>query len=200
MAKRKKKDMKLVYLAIGGLIVFAIILLLVYYKSTEMDRSMQTKGYQTEEKSDPFYKMKTTGNTLDEYYSDLDEKINSAYEEYYLQKESYNFFEQKLAFQDGVTSSLNISSDLRNLYTKFNYELSYQNAYIILEGNSETNFECEVIINRNTSKETQQNACDQIHKEIDIFTRRRTEIMADEKVQELLRNAPSIVEVNNMEE
>ncbi len=200
MAKRKKDNMTMSYLAIGGLILFAVVVLLIYYGSTAMDRSMKQEGYEAGEKEDPFYKKITTGNTLDDYYNDLANEINSAYEEYYMQKDSYNFYEQKLAYQNGVTSSLNISSDLRDLYTVFSYELSYEEAYILLEGNSEANYECEVVMNKNASRETLQNACDRIQDELDTFLTRRNEIMQNEKVQEVLKNAPTIVESNNYEE
>ena len=200
MAKKKKNDMTKSYIAMGLFILFAIIVLLIYYGSTAMDRSMQNDGYEAGEKEDPFYKKITTGNTLDDYYNDLSNNKDSAYEEYYLQKDSYNFYEQKLAYQNGVTSSLNISSDLRDLYTMFSYELSYGEAYILLEGNSAANYECEVIMNNNATRETLQNACDRIQSELDTFTTRRNEIMQNEKVQEVLKNAPVIVESNNYDE
>ena len=200
MAKRKKNDMTKSYIAIGVLLLFAVVVLLVYYGSTAMDRSMKQEGYDAGEKEDPFYKKITTGNTLDDFYNDLSENKNSAYEEYYMQKDSYNFYEQKLAYQNGVTSSLNISSDLRDLYTVFSYELSYEEAYILLEGNSEADYECEVVMNKNATRETLQNACDRIQAELDTFTTRRNEIMQNEKVQEILKNAPTIVESNNYEE
>ena len=200
MAKRKKNDMTKSYIAIGVLLLFAVVVLLIYYGSTAMDRSMKQEGYDAGEKEDPFYKKITTGNTLDDFYNDLSENKNSAYEEYYMQKDSYNFYEQKLAYQNGVTSSLNISSDLRDLYTVFSYELSYEEAYILLEGNSEADYECEVVMNKNATRETLQNACDRIQAELDTFTTRRNEIMQNEKVQEILKNAPTIVESNNYEE
>ena len=200
MAKKKKNDMTKSYIAMGLFILFAIIVLLIYYGSTAMDRSMQNDGYEAGEKEDPFYKKITTGNTLDDYYNDLSNNKDSAYEEYYLQKDSYNFYEQKRAYQNGVTSSLNISSDLRDLYTMFSYELSYGEAYILLEGNSAANYECEVIMNNNATRETLQNACDRIQSELDTFTTRRNEIMQNEKVQEVLKNAPVIVESNNYDE
>lgn len=193
MAKRKKNDMTKSYIAIGVLLLFAVVVLLVYYGSTAMDRSMKQEGYDAGEKEDPFYKKITTGNTLDSFYNDVANNKDSAYEEYYLLKESYSFIEQELYFQNGATSSLNISSDLRNMNTMFNYELSYKDAYLLLEGNSSENYQCEVIVNNNISKQTINNACNQIHIELDTYNQRRTEILQNEKVQEFIRNAPSPV-------
>ena len=64
MAKRKKNDMTKSYIAIGVLLLFAVVVLLIYYGSTAMDRSMKQEGYDAGEKEDPFYKKITTGNTL----------------------------------------------------------------------------------------------------------------------------------------
>ena len=128
MAKKKKNDMTNYYILIGVFILIAVIVLMIYYSTSEMNRSLKNEGYETEGEDDPFYKKITTGNTLDDFYNDLAQEKDSAYEEYYLSKESYSFLEQKLLYQSGVTSALNISSDLRDLSTTFNYELSYQDA------------------------------------------------------------------------
>ena len=200
MAKKRKKDMTKYYIWIGVLAFLGIILLVVYYSTSTMNRSMKSDGYTTEGNEDPFYKKITTGNTLDDYYNDLANEKDSAYEEYYLLKESYTFTEQKLFYQEGVSSALNINSDLRDLSTTFNYELSYQDVYILLEGSSENNYNCEVVMNKNVSKETEKNACEKIQEELDTFFVRRNEVMANEQVQELLQNALPVVAKNNYEE
>ena len=194
MAKRKKNNTLKYTIAIGVLILLAVILLFIYFsEENETNRAMRESGYTTTESDDPFYKKITTGNTLDSFYNDVANNKDSAYEEYYLLKESYSFIEQELYFQNGATSSLNISSDLRNMNTMFNYELSYKDAYLLLEGNSSENYQCEVIVNNNISKQTINNACNQIHIELDTYNQRRTEILQNEKVQEFIRNAPSPV-------
>ena len=193
MAKKKKKDTLKYTIAIVTLILLAVVLLIIYYSEENvMNRSMKDSGYTTSESEDPFYKKITTGNTLSDFYNDVENKRNSAYEEYYFMKDSYSFIEQDLYYQNEVTYSLNISSDLRNVSTSYSYEISYQNAYLLLEGNDSDN-QCEVIINNNISQTTVHNACTQIEQELSTFTTRRAEILQNEKVQEIIQNAPAVV-------
>ena len=200
MAKRKKKKNSMLkyYYIMGALLILAVILLAIYFsEENQMNRSMKQEGYTTEESEDPFYKKITTGNTLDDYYNSLAMNKDSAYEEYYLQKDSYMFLEQKLVYQNEATTALNISSDLRNLSTTFNYELSYKEAYLLMEGDSSENSNCKIIIKKNITQESIQNACNQVQNELDTFFLRRAELLKNEKVQELIKNAPAVVANNN---
>jgi hypothetical protein len=193
MAKKKKNDNLKYTIIIGTLIVLAIILLIVYFsEDNKMNRAMRESGYTTTEPEDPFYKRITTGNTLDDFYNDVANNKDSAYEEYYLLKESYSFIEQELYYQNEATSSLNISSDLRNLSITYSYEISYHNSYLLLEGDNISN-DCDVVINNNVSQETVYKACNQIQQELSVFTIRREEILKSTKVQELIQNAPAVV-------
>ena len=199
MAKKKKNNTMKYSIWIGSLILIAVILLIIYFSdNNEMNKAMRQDGYTTTEAEDPFYKKITTGNTLDDFYNDLANERNTAYEEYYLTKESYTFLEQKLLYQNGVNSAFNATSDLRTLQITFTYELSLQNAYLLIEGNSDNSNQCEIVINRNVRQESIQDACDKVSQEISVFINRREEILQNEKVQEMLQNAPSRVEPNNI--
>ena len=195
MRKRKKNKNNNLYI-IGVLLclIIAVICIMIYYsEDNQRKRALQKDGY-TIKADDPFYKMVTTNNTLDSYYNDISNKKNSSYEEYYVSKETYNFMEQKLNYYNGVSTALNISSDLRNLSIKYTFELSYEDAYLILEGNSNNGYRCDIVVNEKVLNTQIHEYCDQIQLELETFSTRRSEILANEKIQEYLQNAPAIID------
>ena len=48
MAKKKKNDMTNYYILIGVFILIAVIVLMIYYSTSEMNRSLKNEGYETE--------------------------------------------------------------------------------------------------------------------------------------------------------
>ena len=194
MRKKKNNKDKLYFIGMITFIGIAVICLIVYFnEDNQRKRALQKEGY-TIENDDPFYKKVVTGNTLDSYYKNIANKETSSYEEYYVSKETYNFMEQKLNYMNGVSTALNISSDLRNLGIKFTYELSYEDAYLILEGGTNTGYQCETVVNERVSNTQVHEYCEQIQSELETFSNRRSVILSNEKIQEYLQKAPSILE------
>ena len=69
-----------------------------------------------------------------------------------------------------------------------------------MEGNSNKNYECEIVMNKSVSKDSIQTACNKVKQELEVFASRRTEILANSKVQEMIQNAPAVVQNNNNED
>ena len=187
MKKRNIKNEKNIWI---GLILFTTIAIIVTlvsmaFNKPEIERQLNKEGYKTTE-DDAFYKKVTTNNTLDDFYNKMANNEDTAYEEYYLQKESLNFIELKMTYQNQVSRTLNITSDLRTNKVEFNYELSYKQSHIILEGNSDEDYNCKIVVRRNVNDDDASKQCDYIIEEMSTFLERRNQILQNEKVQELL--------------
>ena len=188
MKKRvKKEEGKELWIGIIALMVVVVISLLVYIttKPSEVEKELSKEGYTTTNE-DAFYKKIVTNNTLTDFYNDMKNEKNSAYEEYYFAKESLNFIELKMLYQDGTNSTLNITSDLRTNLIEFNYELSNKKAHLILEGNSNENYDCKIIVKNNVNDAIANDSCNLIMQEINTFLERRSELLQNEKIRELV--------------
>lgn len=175
--KSKKKNNNLLFLTGFIVIIILIVLLVMIKKDNSLESELKKEGYSTENKDDAFYKKITTGNTLEEYYNDISNEKDSEYEEYYLSKESNDFIELKMSYKNKVNTTLNITMDLKTEKINFNYELTYENAHIILEGNSDENYDCKVIVSQNTKEDSLRNQCDNIMNEINMFIQRKNEFL-----------------------
>ena len=185
--KRKKDNNKLLIILIVLLLGTALFSIIAYYQGDgEVTRSMKQDGYSTEDESDAFYKNIVTNNTLDDFYNAISAQEESHYEEYYLSKESLDFMEMKLDYQEKVLTSLNITSDLKSNYTTYNFEMSYENVYLLIEGNSINDYDCSVVKAKNVSHDTRSAYCNYINQELAIFLERRSKVLENKKVQELL--------------
>ena len=190
MKKRKKKNnqKQLVIGLIAVATIFIIALLIFSTKPSEVEKELNKEGYTTTQE-DAFYKKIVTNNTLDEFYQDVASNKDSAYEEYYFAKESLNFIELKILNQSSVLSTLNITADVRTDKIVYNYELSNNNSHLLLEGNSDENYDCKIIVNKNVDDSVTQECCNLIMQEISTFLTRKDELLQNEKVQELV-NSP----------
>ena len=146
MKKKKNKDstiyLKIVFIVIGILAV-VIVALLINKNTTSKDEvgaRLEDYGYTIGEKDEAFYNKITTNNTLDDYYNDMSNNKNTLYQEFYVSKSSYDFIELKMSYEDKITKTLNITSDLKTKAIEYNFELSYNDIYLILEGTSDTSF------------------------------------------------------------
>lgn len=181
-----KKNKKTILLIISIILIVIIVLFLIFSNNNKgLKETLKKEGYTTEEES-AFYKKIVTNNTLDDYYNDLSNSRDSQYEEYYFSKESNDFIELKMSFQNNVTTSLNITSDLKALSTSYNYELSYKDAHLLLEGNSNSEFTCNVVLNEKVSDDIIDTYCNMIKQEIEIFTDRRTDLLKNKQIQEIV--------------
>lgn len=187
MAKRKKKNTKLyIFISILTLSIIIVLVLILYNSNKDLEDVLNKEGYTTEDES-AFYKKVITNNTLDDYYNDIANSRDSEYEEYYFSKESNDFIELKMSFQNKVTTSLNITSDLKDLNTSYNYELTYKDAHLLLEGNDNTDFTCNVVLNEKVNSDTINTYCNMIKQEIKTFTDRRTNLLKNKKIQEIVQ-------------
>ena len=194
MKKKKNKDstiyLKIVFIVIGILAV-VIVALLINKNTTSKDEvgaRLENYGYTIGEKDEAFYNKITTNNTLDDYYNDMSNNKNSSYQEFYVSKSSYDFIELKMSYEDKIIKTLNITSDLKTKAIEYNFELSYNDIYLILEGTSNTSFTCNTIKEKNTTPDVIKTYCNTIKQELISFTSERNKILADEKIQNLLKN------------
>ena len=176
----KKKSYNLVFIAVLILCV-GVIISLLYYSSREqiVKRELNKEGYSTG-KEDAFYHQIVSNNTLDDYYNDISLNKDSIFEEYYVSKESNSLIELKMTYQNQINTSLNISSKLNSNQVNYNFELSYQESSFILEGNSDTNYECNVIKEKNVSKDSIKYYCDIVMNEIQNYLQKKNELLQNE--------------------
>ena len=190
MSKRQDSNNREVIM--GGLIILSVVVLilvvLVITQATTPEKALNREGYNTTAEEDPFYKKIETNNTLDDFYNDVASNRNSSYEEYYLSKESYNFIEMKMNYNEGAMNTLNIVSNLKTQEVEFNYELSYNSAHLLIEGNSRDTYSCKVIQKKGVNDQTIQDHCNYIMNEITVFLLRREKILQNDKVKELIRS------------
>jgi hypothetical protein len=177
---KKKKSYNLTFIAVIVLCL-GIILSLLYYSSREqiVKRELNKEGY-TSSKEDAFYHQIISNNTLDDYYNDIASNKDSLYEEFYVSKESNSLIELKMYYQNQINTTLNILSKLNSDYVNFNFELSYQDSSFILEGNSSNNYECDVIEEKNVSKDSINYYCDYIKDEIENYLQKKYKLLQNE--------------------
>ena len=177
---KKKKTYNLTFIAVIVLCL-GIILSLLYYSSREqiVKRELNKEGYTTS-KEDAFYHQIVSNNTLDDYYNDIASNKDSLYEEFYVSKESNSLIELKMYYQNQINTTLNILSKLNSDYVNFNFELSYQDSSFILEGNSSNNYECDVIEEKNVSKDSINYYCDYIKDEIENYLQKKYKLLQNE--------------------
>ena len=188
MKKRKKENNnKQLLIGIIALVTILIIALLIYAATskTGVEKELNQEGYTTTT-DNAFYNKVVTNNTLDDFYSDMSQNKDSAYEEYYFAKESLNFIELKMQYQDNVNSTLNITSDLRTEKVEFNYELSSKSSHLIIEGNSDENYDCKIVVNKNVKDSLLTESCELVMQEITIFLQRRSDLLQNESIRNIV--------------
>lgn len=185
---QKNNKKRIFVIVIIALVIIALLCLIILSsnKSSTEEKILEKEGYTTE-KEDAFYKRIVTNNSLDDYYNDISHKKESQYEEYYISKESNDFIELKLSYHDEVDTTLNIMSSLSEESVKYNYELSYKNAHLILEGDDNESSECGVALSENVSQETINTYCDMIKTEIKIFINRKEELLKNKKISSIVK-------------
>lgn len=188
MSNREEREKKL-WIAVMLLLVVGIIGMSVYYLTdkTVEEKELEKAGFTTTEE-DAFYKKVVTNNTLDDFYNAMGNNQDTEYEEYYLQKESLNFFELKMSYQNTVSRTLSFTADLKTDQVKYNYELSYKSSHLILEGNNTDNYNCNIVVRKNINDTDIQKQCDYIANELSIFLTRREEMLENETVKAILRS------------
>lgn len=185
--KQNQNQYKTILIIIGILAVLTIILFLIP-KSNNAEEELVEEGYETSEE-DAFYKKIVSGNTLDDFYSDIANNRSSYYEEYDFSKESKDYIELKMTYNDGLNTTLNISSDLTTKEIEYNYEVTKGKSRILLEGNSTNNYNCDVILEKNVKSETVDSYCEQVITEVNAYIIKRDEFLKNKTIQKYV-NAP----------
>lgn len=166
-----------IVLLITIILIILVILLYRTKNTNQIESEIQKKGFVTNNEEEAFYKKVYTNNTLDEYYDDIAKKKNSEYEEYYFAKESYDFIELKMSYQNDKNKVLNITSNLKNSETNYNYEITFANTYLLIEGNNKDDYNCHIVRNNNVTEEEIKEYCEEIKQEIEQFKSRKKELL-----------------------
>lgn len=186
--KKKKKDNKLLfYIGIGTLIIIIIFSIYASRDYGELKESLEKDGYETIDNNDAFYKKVVSKKNLEQYYEDMSNGVDSEYEEYTISKESYDFVELKMKYENSVNTVLSINSNLKGTKVQYNFELSYGSSHILMEGGSENKYACDVIDQQNASDDTIQYYCNQISDEVKAYLNKRTAVLNNPKLNDVLK-------------
>lgn len=188
MRKNKEKNKNLFSIVV----VITIIIIIVFsiYASKDykdLKSSLEKDGYGTIDNNEAFYKKIVSKRNLDEYYDDLANGKDTEYEEYTISKESYDFVELKMEYKNKVNTILSINSNLKGSNVQYNFELSYESSHILIEGGSNNEYACDVIDQQNASDETVQYYCNEISDEIKNYLNKRTSVLNNPKLNEVLK-------------
>ena len=171
--------------------IFVVMLLLLLAASVatedEVYNELENEGYYTET-DDAFYKKILTNNTLDEFYNDMNSGRNATYKEVYVSKTSYDYIELEMIYTDGMTTTLTISSNLKSNELNYNYEMSYNNAYLLIDGTDKNNYACNVNVNRNVKKETENKYCSLIKNKIQEYLNNKVELINNQNLIDKIYN------------
>ena len=181
--KNKKQEKNIMLTILVSIFIILLLLILIVTVSTkdEVYNELENEGYYTET-DDAFYKKVLTNNTLNEFYNDMNSGRNTKYQEVYVSKTSYDYIELLMIYNDGVTTTLTISSSLKSNELNYNFELSYNKQYLLLEGTEENNYDCEVTVNRNVKKETEKKYCNLIKEQINDFLSSKTQLLNNQNL------------------
>lgn len=181
--KNKKQQNNTILVVLISIFIILLLLLLVVFISEEDEvyNELENEGYYTET-DDAFYKKVLTNNTLDEFYNDMNSGRNTKYQEVYVSKTSYDYIELLMIYNEGVTTTLTISSSLKSNELNYNFELSYNKQYLLLEGTEDNNYDCEVTVNRNVKKETQVKYCNLIKEQINDFLASKVQLQNNQNL------------------
>lgn len=189
--RRKKNNNKIIYIGIGVVILILLIIFGVAANknNNQLQNELKQEGYYTNDQDEAFYKNITTGNTIDDYYDDLLNEKESNYEEYSLSKESYDFILLKMEYESGVMTVLNVSSNIKEDYIQFNFELTYNDSHILVDGDNSNNYKCNIIEQKEASDSTVETYCDMIREEIRNYEKRKAELLKNPKVQQIVKES-----------
>lgn len=186
---RKSNQNQYIYKIVIIIIVLLIIVPFIVYISVsssnkEIAAEFKKEGYNTSNQ-DAFYRKVTTGNTLDDYYNDIANEIDSQYQEFYYSKESNDFIELKMIYKNKVSTTLNITTDLKTDELEYNYELAYKDAHLLIEGNSKNDYTCNVIANNKVEEKLVTQYCNMVIEEINEYNQVKQELMKNQKIKDL---------------
>lgn len=181
--KNKKQEKNVMLTVLISILIILLLMILAAAISTkdEVYTELENEGYYTET-DDAFYKKILTNNTLNEFYNDMNSGRNTKYQEVYVSKNSYEYIELLMIYNEGRTTTLTISSSLKSDELNYNFELSYNKMYLLLEGTEENNYNCEVAVNRNVKKETELKYCNLIKEQITDFLASKVQLQNNQSL------------------
>lgn len=162
-------------------IVFISIYTYIALNDSSINRAMKEEGYANEKES-TFYEKVETNNTIEDYNKEVKEDKDTEFVKYYVTKEFNNFVELKMSHSNGVSSTLNINANLKNNKIEYNYELSYKDTYLIMEGNTDNNYECHYVVEENISNETMEKHCQYVKEEVNNFINKKNEFLNNREI------------------
>ena len=92
-----------------------------------------------------------------------------------------------MSYQNEENKVLNISTNLKNLETNYNFEVSNNKKYLLLEGNNTDEYSCHIIRNDDMTSAEINNYCEEIKIEIQQFENRKNELLQNKKVKEIIQ-------------
>ena len=169
------------------LLVLTILFIILYFyysnKDTKFYKELEEIGYKPDDDTNYFEKVETN-NTIEEYNKDVKEEKDSKFIKYYVTKDLKTFVELRMNYQEGVSTTLNINSNLKTSKIDYNYELSYKDTYLIFEGNTDNNYECHYVVQENIDQEQMDKYCKYVKEEITNFISKRDEFTNKKSVKE----------------
>ena len=87
-----------------------------------------------------------------------------------------------------MTTTLTISSNLKSNEVNYNYEMSYEKAYLLIDGTEKNNYECNVNVNKNVKKETEKKYCSLIKREIKEYLNSKVELLNNQNLIDKIYN------------
>ena len=187
--KKNKKNNYIIYIAIAIIIFLILIIFGITSNSdkSELQKELKDAGYVTENQDDAFYKNITTNNTITEYYDDIMNKKDSKYEEFSLSKESYDYIMLKMEYENDIITVLNVSSNIKEDYIQFSFELTYNDSHILFDGDNSNHYRCNIIAQKEASDSTVETYCDMVREEVKNYETKKAALLKNPNVQKLLK-------------
>ena len=185
---------KKILIIIGILIIIVIIGIAMYYITDQnqeenniyINNYLSNLGYKYNEK-DNIYQKITTNNTLDEFYNTVKNKQKTNYNEYYYSISNNNFIELNMAYNNGITEVINITSDLTKQELTFNYELSKDDSSALLEGSYNNNkYICKIVSLKKLKDESKDKYCNTIKNHLNIFIEEENKLITNEEFNKII--------------
>ena len=188
--RRRNDSSTLLKWVIGITSSFIILCLIGYvlYLTGEgpLEQELIQNGYETDA-DNAFYNKVETANTLDDFYKDMKEEKDTSYVEYYVSKESNDFIELKMVYQDKINITVNVISDLSTTRINYNLELTYQDSHIMLDGNSDDDYSCNIIKQEHANQDTVNYYCNYLREEVTNFISKRNELLQNENISKRIK-------------
>ena len=177
-------------------IVFIIIFTFVLGKTDDSYRDSKLDDMEYILEGNTYYK-NMTNNTLDEFYTSVKNNQNNSFLEYKFEIDSNSFYETKLDYNNGITSSYMYSYELYTNTIFITYELSTLNSNVIISGKYneyDNSIKCNIEgTNNYSSSLTLDEYCNTLANNINDFIIERDKFINDSRFVSILNNDHSEV-------